>query len=317
MEVSGSSAPGYAGPLAAARTSVRTGRIPQAMAQLAAVDRTGLDPTQHVLLGALEVELWLAGGDVAAADAAATALGDPAGGGPAAALSGLALGELSAAHGDHATAYTLFAAVDGLPDVGVLRPWRAGAALALVRTARRPEAAALAREQAEGATDAYGRAHGLRALAVAEAGRDPVGVLHAARVAAAEAEDTRLTAQLETDLAALMLLAPARHVPAEAVALLRAAEGYAAEERLWPLHARVAHLLTRAGQRPRALRGEVGALLTEAELRVARLAVEGRTNREIAERLGITLKGVESHLSRTYRKLGVSARADLAAVLPG
>jgi DNA-binding CsgD family transcriptional regulator len=55
--------------------------------------------------------------------------------------------------------------------------------------------------------------------------------------------------------------------------------------------------------------------LTPSELRVIRLAVEGRTNREIAQELYVTLKTVEGHLSRAYTKLGIEGRGDLPGVL--
>jgi DNA-binding NarL/FixJ family response regulator len=51
--------------------------------------------------------------------------------------------------------------------------------------------------------------------------------------------------------------------------------------------------------------------LTPTEERVARLAAEGLTNREIAERTFLSPKTVEVNLTRTYRKLGVR-RAALA-----
>ena len=46
-----------------------------------------------------------------------------------------------------------------------------------------------------------------------------------------------------------------------------------------------------------------------------RLAAEGRTNREIAHELYVTLKTVEGHLSRAYTKLGIKGRAELPGVL--
>jgi DNA-binding CsgD family transcriptional regulator len=55
--------------------------------------------------------------------------------------------------------------------------------------------------------------------------------------------------------------------------------------------------------------------LTETELRVAQLAAQGRTNKEIAAELYMGQSTVEAHLSRVYRKLGVR-RAELAARLP-
>ncbi|CAM5386125.1 hypothetical protein STANM309S_03943 [Streptomyces tanashiensis] len=41
----------------------------------------------------------------------------------------------------------------------------------------------------------------------------------------------------------------------------------------------------------------------------------GRTSREIAETYVLSVRTVEHHLGRIYRKLGVTGRADLAAVL--
>ena len=55
-------------------------------------------------------------------------------------------------------------------------------------------------------------------------------------------------------------------------------------------------------------------ILTPTEERVARLAAEGLTNREIAERTFVSLKTVEVNLTRVYRKLGVR-RAALAGRL--
>ena len=54
------------------------------------------------------------------------------------------------------------------------------------------------------------------------------------------------------------------------------------------------------------------AELTETESRIAELAAAGRTNREIAETLFVTVKTVEANLSRVYRKLGVRSRTELA-----
>ena len=53
--------------------------------------------------------------------------------------------------------------------------------------------------------------------------------------------------------------------------------------------------------------------LTEAERRVCDLAARGRSNREIAGDLFITVSTVEQHLTRIYRKLNVKGRQDLPA----
>lgn len=55
--------------------------------------------------------------------------------------------------------------------------------------------------------------------------------------------------------------------------------------------------------------------LTPSELRVARCAAVGRTNREVAAALFVSPKTVEMHLCSTYRKLGISSRNELRAAL--
>ncbi|HEX2588722.1 MAG TPA: AAA family ATPase [Gaiellales bacterium] len=51
--------------------------------------------------------------------------------------------------------------------------------------------------------------------------------------------------------------------------------------------------------------------LTESEHQVASLAVQGLQNREIAGRLFMSVKTVEAHLTRIYRKIGVRTRVEL------
>jgi DNA-binding CsgD family transcriptional regulator/predicted negative regulator of RcsB-dependent stress response len=55
--------------------------------------------------------------------------------------------------------------------------------------------------------------------------------------------------------------------------------------------------------------------LTEAESRIAMLVAEGRTNREVAAALFLTVHSVETTLTRVYRKLEVRSRAELAHLL--
>jgi DNA-binding CsgD family transcriptional regulator len=57
------------------------------------------------------------------------------------------------------------------------------------------------------------------------------------------------------------------------------------------------------------------AMLSEAERRVAGLAARGHTNREIAQRLYLTVSTVEQHLTRVYRKLLVTRRTELPSWL--
>jgi DNA-binding CsgD family transcriptional regulator len=74
---------------------------------------------------------------------------------------------------------------------------------------------------------------------------------------------------------------------------------------LWAQRARAE--LERIGGR----RGPAGEL-TPSERRVADLVLAGRTNREIATELFITVHTVEKTLTRAYRKLGVRSRTELA-----
>jgi DNA-binding CsgD family transcriptional regulator len=57
------------------------------------------------------------------------------------------------------------------------------------------------------------------------------------------------------------------------------------------------------------------SMLSDSERRVAALAATGYSNREIADKLFITVSTVEQHLTHTYRKLKVSRRTDLPANL--
>ncbi|MFK0256224.1 AAA family ATPase [Streptomyces sp. NPDC090445] len=65
---------------------------------------------------------------------------------------------------------------------------------------------------------------------------------------------------------------------------------------------------------PAAARTGSGAL-TGSERRIAELAAAGRTNTEIADLLHVARRTVETHLTNTYRKLGVRRRSELPAAL--
>jgi DNA-binding NarL/FixJ family response regulator len=73
--------------------------------------------------------------------------------------------------------------------------------------------------------------------------------------------------------------------------------------------------LVTAGARPRREPTESRSNLTASEMRVARLAAEGTTNREIAQALFLTENTIETHLRSVFRKLQISSRSQLARAL--
>jgi DNA-binding NarL/FixJ family response regulator len=74
--------------------------------------------------------------------------------------------------------------------------------------------------------------------------------------------------------------------------------------------ARATHEMGRIGGRTAS-----GSALTESERAVAELAAAGRSNREIAAELVVSVRTVESQLSATYRKLDIQSRGQLPAAL--
>ena len=116
------------------------------------------------------------------------------------------------------------------------------------------------------------------------------------------------TAQRDPSFAAeAMRLGAAAYVPKEAAeSQLLAAISAAASDGTYlepELGARLAASSTG--------KGEAAAELTERETDVLRLIARGLTNREIAERLYLSVRTVESHRARIQRKLGRSRRSDL------
>ena len=305
--------------LAHARFLAQTGKITRALGELEAMPEPAHDLVRASWL-ATRLDCRLARGDLAAARAVADGLAgladedDLVG---AIALHGL--GEHASALGDPDVALSRFLAAGdrlrGGEDDPETVPWRAGAALALVRTRRAREADALAEERSRRTGSAYVVAQAMRIVAATGSGGSRVACLREARALLEQVPAERLAAQIDTDLGVLLSLDPAPSAQAEAVALLRGAEEYAGREDLFPLQHRIRENLRRLGQEPRRIRSETLATLTATEQKAARMAAAGLTNREIAESMHVTVKAVEWHLSHVYRKLGIRGRRGLAASL--
>jgi DNA-binding NarL/FixJ family response regulator len=302
---------------------VRAGELTDGITALAALrarEDELADSDRALLLGTL-LDCRLARGELAPA----MALGDDLtelvdGTGLAAALAHHARGELAAALGHPEAAVEHFTragqlAPEATPDV---LPWRGGAALAHLRAGNSREAGKLAHAHVANALahgSPYALASALRTLAAVDCAHDRTQHLLRAQAVLAGTKADRLSAQIATDLAGLLLLAQDPDIRGRALALLRYAEEHTGRQELWPLQGRVRRLLDRLGEQPRKVQTEAMAALTSSEQRVARMAAEGMTNRQIATELVVTVKAVEWHLSHVYRKLGISSRTRLPETL--
>jgi DNA-binding CsgD family transcriptional regulator len=69
--------------------------------------------------------------------------------------------------------------------------------------------------------------------------------------------------------------------------------------------------LQATGERVRRRDPSTLDVLTPQELQVARLVATGLTNREVAQRLFLSPKTIDTHLGHVFRKTGVRTRAEL------
>jgi DNA-binding CsgD family transcriptional regulator len=194
-------------------------------------------------------------------------------------------------------------------------PWRSLAAHAYAALGRMSEAKELADEELAlarqfGADPALGVA--LRERAALETGTRGRALLHES-VAVLERSPARLEyARTLTELGAAERRASKRRAAREP---LRRALDIAHARGADALATRAREELIATGARPRRPAFSGPDSLTPSERRVALLAANGASNREIAGELVITTKTVETHLSHVYRKLGVDSRADLGEAL--
>jgi DNA-binding CsgD family transcriptional regulator len=194
-------------------------------------------------------------------------------------------------------------------------PWRSQAALALLQLERPDEAAPLAREELElarvwGAPRALGAA--LRAVGLVEGGERGLVLLREAVELLSDSPAKLEQAKARTELGAALRRGNQR---AKAREQLRRAVELATICGATPLAARAESELLATGARPRRIALSGLESLTPSERRVAELAAQGPTNREIAQALFVTPKTVEVHLSSVYRKLGISSRSQLGRAL--
>jgi DNA-binding CsgD family transcriptional regulator len=116
-------------------------------------------------------------------------------------------------------------------------------------------------------------------------------------------------------LADLGALLRRRNRRTEARELLREALDAAHRAGARPLAEYAETELRATGARPRRVVLTGLDSLTASERRVAELASEGLTNREIAQTLFVTARTVEGHLTSVFRKLMLDSRDELPAAL--
>jgi two-component system nitrate/nitrite response regulator NarL len=86
-----------------------------------------------------------------------------------------------------------------------------------------------------------------------------------------------------------------------------------AEGQIWANAAELRYVLDELRKAPKPIKMDPGIerRMTKREADVARWAVEGLSNREIARKLGLVEHTVKNYLSRIFDKLGVSNRVEL------
>jgi len=213
----------------------------------------------------------------------------------------------------------LLAVGERLERFGVCNPshsaWRSQAALVLSGLGDGDEARRLVHEEIEiarrwRAPRPLGAA--LRAAGLIERGADGVELLRESVDVLAASPALLERAKSLTELGAALRRTGHR---AEARPLLHDGLELADRCGAQPVAERAHAELLATGARPRRLVRTGIDSLTPSERRIAQLAAEGQTNREIAQALFVTPKTVEAHLSHAYRKLNIQSRSQLARAM--
>jgi DNA-binding CsgD family transcriptional regulator len=193
--------------------------------------------------------------------------------------------------------------------------WRPYLALALHAAGRRDEALSVAlealdRARAWGARQSIGAA--LRALGLVEGGASGEKLLREAVEVLRDSQWRLEYAKALVELGAALRRGNKR---ADSRDLLRQGLELAHKLGASALEERAQTELSATGARPRRLMLSGLESLTPSERRVAEMAAENLTNKDIAQALFVTPKTVEVHLSSVYRKLEISSRAQLPDAL--
>ena len=195
-------------------------------------------------------------------------------------------------------------------------PWRSQAALALSQLGRSDEAqgTCAARNSSCRVAGAHRARSGisLRVLGLVEGGQVGEQLLREAVDVLAESPARLEHARALIDLGAALRRGNSR---SEARKLLRQGVELAHSAAGALLVERANAELAATGAHPRTILLSGVDALTASERRVAQMAAEEMSNKEIAQALFVTVKTVEQHLGRVYRKLDIGSRRELGAAL--
>jgi DNA-binding NarL/FixJ family response regulator len=197
-----------------------------------------------------------------------------------------------------------------------LPPWRSNLALTLAAQGEPEAGRALAAEELALAT-ANWPTHSARGIALCALGTltPDVAGLKLLEQAVAELEQSPRRLERASALVALGSALRRGRQRAAARAPLQRAMKIAQRCGAIPLAERARDELQATGARPRRLALSGVQSLTPSELRVARLAATGVTNRHIAQELFVTLPTVETHLRHVFQKLDLTSRTQIADAL--
>lgn len=202
-------------------------------------------------------------------------------------------------------------AVSGGANTPGLLAWRSGAALALARIGEHERAHALALEELEHARasrvpGAIGQT--LTTLGLLEESEEAIARLNEAVAILGGSPRVLARARALLELGATLRR---QRQPRISRSPLRSSLDLAHRCGATALADRARQELRAGGARPRRAALSGVDALTASERRVAELAAQGLTNRQIAQQLYISMRTVAIHLTHVYQKLGIQGRENL------
>lgn len=160
-----------------------------------------------------------------------------------------------------------------------------------------------------GAADVVDRLRALRGVAAGV--QSDVAIDQAVALVEADADALERAAERFVAMGACLLAAEAWGQ----ASTLHSAQGRVASAARAAVRCRELGAVCEGAETPAMQIDDALAVLSRRERQIVRLAANGRTNREIADELVLSVRTVESHLAHVYTKLGISGRTELTRLL--